>query len=77
LPTAYRAWRCRASVFLRDGDRIFHTYSTYSRGTEVFDMTFHLLDLTALGRQEPWEKPADRYSGPVKAILRHDEYPDE
>ena len=22
------------SVFLRDGDRVFHTYSTYARGTE-------------------------------------------
>jgi predicted dithiol-disulfide oxidoreductase (DUF899 family) len=65
------------SVFLRDGDRIFHTYSAYARGTEVFDSTFHALDLTALGRQEPWEKPEDRYSGPVKGIRRHDEYPAE
>jgi predicted dithiol-disulfide oxidoreductase (DUF899 family) len=65
------------SVFLRDGDRIFHTYSTYARGTEVFDATFHALDLTALGRQEPWEKPEDRYSGPLKGIRRHDEYSDE
>jgi predicted dithiol-disulfide oxidoreductase (DUF899 family) len=66
-----------ASVFLRDGDRVFHTYSTYARGTEVFLSTFHLLDLTALGRQEQWEKPADRYTGPVKSIRRHDEYSDE
>ena len=22
------------SVFLRDGDRVFHTYSTYARGTD-------------------------------------------
>jgi predicted dithiol-disulfide oxidoreductase (DUF899 family) len=62
------------SVFLRDGDRIFHTYSSYARGTEVFDSTYHLLDLTALGRQEKWEKPADRYAGPVQAFLRHDKY---
>lgn len=64
-----------ASVFLREGDRVFHTHSTYARGTEVFDSTFHMLDLTALGRQEPWEQPADRYTGPVASILRHDEYP--
>ncbi|WP_304454030.1 DUF899 domain-containing protein [Nocardiopsis sp. YSL2] len=66
-----------ASVFLRDGDRIFHTYSTYARGTEVFDTTYHLLDLTALGRQEEWEKPSDRYTDPVRPILRHDEYESE
>ncbi|WP_340686963.1 DUF899 domain-containing protein [Amycolatopsis coloradensis] len=66
-----------ASVFLRDGDRVFHTYSTYARGTEVFLSTFHLLDLTALGRQERWEKPADRYTGPVKSIRRHYQYKDE
>jgi predicted dithiol-disulfide oxidoreductase (DUF899 family) len=66
-----------ASVFLRDGDRIFHTYSTYARGTEVFDTTYHLLDLTALGRQEGWEKPSDRYTDPVRQIRRHDEYESE
>ncbi|MEV0695041.1 DUF899 domain-containing protein [Streptomyces sp. NPDC050388] len=66
-----------ASVFLRDGDRIFHTYSTYARGTEVFVTTYHLLDLTALGRQEAWEKPRDRYTDPVRGIRRHDEYESE
>nr|AGO97171.1 hypothetical protein [Streptomyces sp. CNT-179] len=65
------------SVFLRDGDRVFHTYSTYARGTEVFDSTFHLLDLTALGRQEEWEEPHDRYTDPVRPIRRHDEYGSE
>jgi predicted dithiol-disulfide oxidoreductase (DUF899 family) len=39
------------SVFLRDGDRVFHTYSTYGRGAEVMLSTYHYLDLTPLGRQ--------------------------
>ncbi len=63
-----------ASVFLRDGERVFHTYSSYSRGTETFLTTYHLLDLTALGRQEEWEEPADRHPGPRKGFLRHDKY---
>jgi predicted dithiol-disulfide oxidoreductase (DUF899 family) len=49
------------SCFLRDGDAIFHTYSTYARGTEQAGAdTYALLDLTALGRQEDWEEPVGR-----------------
>jgi predicted dithiol-disulfide oxidoreductase (DUF899 family) len=40
------------SVFLRDGDSIFHTYSTYARGVDLLDGTYNYLDLTPLGRQE-------------------------
>jgi predicted dithiol-disulfide oxidoreductase (DUF899 family) len=50
------------SVFLRDGDRAFHTYSTYGRGTEQVGGTHYYLDMTALGRQEDWEEPKDRAS---------------
>jgi predicted dithiol-disulfide oxidoreductase (DUF899 family) len=35
---------------------VFHTYSAYARGAEVGTPN-DLLDLTALGRQEPWEEP--------------------
>jgi predicted dithiol-disulfide oxidoreductase (DUF899 family) len=48
------------SCFLRDGDMVFHTYSTYNRGTEQCGDTYGLLDLTALGRQEDWEEPKGR-----------------
>jgi predicted dithiol-disulfide oxidoreductase (DUF899 family) len=48
------------SCFLRDGDEIFHTYSTFARGTEYLGNAYTLLDLTALGRQESWEEPKDR-----------------
>ena len=48
------------SCFLREGDEIFHTYSTYGRGTDILVGTYSLLDLTALGRQEDWEEPKGR-----------------
>jgi len=48
------------SCFLRDGDSVFHTYSTYARGTEMVGGSHYFLDLTALGRQEDWEEPQGR-----------------
>jgi len=47
------------SCFLRDEDEIYHTYSTYARGTD-FGGAYGFLDLTALGRQEEWEEPKGR-----------------
>lgn len=41
--------------YLRDGDRVFETYWTKRRGVEVLDNAYALMDLTAYGRQEPWE----------------------
>jgi predicted dithiol-disulfide oxidoreductase (DUF899 family) len=48
------------SCFLRDGERVFHTYSTYGRGAEMLGGSYYWLDLTALGRQEEWEEPKGR-----------------
>jgi predicted dithiol-disulfide oxidoreductase (DUF899 family) len=48
------------SAFLRVGDEVFHTYSTFGRGIEGFHNGYHYLDLTALGRQEAWEEPKGR-----------------
>src|SRR4051794_26012358 len=48
------------SCFLRDGDRVFHTYSSYARGAEWTGGSYAFLDLTALGRQEDWEEPKGR-----------------
>ncbi len=48
------------SAFLRVGDDVFHTYSTFGRGIEEFHNGYHYLDLTALGRQEEWEEPTGR-----------------
>ncbi|MEV5341711.1 DUF899 domain-containing protein [Streptomyces sp. NPDC052676] len=69
------------SCFLRDGDRVFHTYSTYERGLDGLGSTTSLLDLTALGRQELWEEPKGRaaaYGAPEggEAVRYHDEYDD-
>jgi predicted dithiol-disulfide oxidoreductase (DUF899 family) len=55
------------SCLLRDGDQVFHTYSTWARGTDTLGSAYSLLDLTALGRQEDWEEPkgrAPRLHGP-------------
>jgi predicted dithiol-disulfide oxidoreductase (DUF899 family) len=48
------------SAFLRAGEEVFHTYSTYGRGIEQFHYGIPYLDLTALGRQEEWEEPKGR-----------------
>ncbi|MEM9454256.1 MAG: DUF899 domain-containing protein [Myxococcota bacterium] len=57
-----------ASVFLREGEEILHTYSTYARGLDILNGTYHWLDLTPKGRDEaglPW---------PMAWVKRHDEY---
>jgi predicted dithiol-disulfide oxidoreductase (DUF899 family) len=54
------------SVFLRDGDHVFHTYSTYARGAEMLLGTFNYLDLTPLGRQEE--------AGTMHWVRLHDTY---
>jgi len=41
--------------FLRDGDRVFLTYSTTGRGNEPINGSFGLLDMTPYGRGEAWE----------------------
>ena len=48
------------SCFLREDGDIFHTYSTYARGTDQLGNAYTLLDLTALGRSEDWEEPKGR-----------------
>ena len=48
------------SCFLQVDGRVFHTYSQYARGLESTGGSYYFLDLTALGRQEDWEKPAGR-----------------
>lgn len=64
------------SVFLRDGDRIFHTWVTYGRGEEPFMLVFDLLDLTPYGRQESWEHspPGWPQDPPYGWMRLHDRY---
>jgi predicted dithiol-disulfide oxidoreductase (DUF899 family) len=56
------------SVFLRDGERLFHTYSTYQRGVDPFLNTYNFLDHTPLGRQEE--------DGIMRWVRHHDKYQD-
>jgi len=56
------------SCFLRDGEDIFHTYSTFGRGTEQAGDAYGILDMTALGRQEEWEEPKGRSDAARAAI---------
>lgn len=43
------------SVFLKDGDTVYHTYSAYTRGLDSLATHYNYLDLTPYGRQEAWE----------------------
>jgi predicted dithiol-disulfide oxidoreductase (DUF899 family) len=70
------------SAFLRADDRVFHTYSTYARGTDHIGFIGPIIDLTALGRQEDWEEPKGRATAfGAKAgsagIRYHDEYDEQ
>ena len=57
------------SVFAKDkSGKVFHTYSTYSRGVDMLNGAYHILDLTPLGRNEadlPWQ---------MAWLKRHDQY---
>jgi predicted dithiol-disulfide oxidoreductase (DUF899 family) len=66
------------SVFLRDSDNIFHTYSVYARGLELLDGTYNFLDLTPFGRQEDWEDSPEGWpQTPTYGWLHHhDRYDD-
>jgi len=57
------------SVFLKDGERIYHTYSTYERGLDMLNVAYHHMDLVPKGRDE-----GD--GGLGSWLRRRDEYPD-
>lgn len=56
------------SVFLADGDSVYHTYSAYQRGLDLLLHTYNCLDFTPLGRNEAdapgqsWVRHHDRYN---------------
>lgn len=55
LLSGRRAGRMHIICYLRQGSKVFETYWTTSRGVEVMDNSYHLLDLSVYGRQEKWE----------------------
>lgn len=64
------------SVFLRDGDEVFRTYFTASRGVDRIRADFNLLDLTPFGRQETWEDSPEGWpqTQPYIWWRLHDDY---
>lgn len=56
------------SAFIRRDRQVYHTYSCYARGLDVFNTAYQILDVTARGRDEddlPWT---------MAWLRRHDQY---
>lgn len=63
------------SVFLRDGDEVYHTYSAFERDTELLNGTLVYLDLTPNGRQVAWDLPGGRGEAAASGWWRpHDQH---
>jgi len=56
------------SAFRREDGAIYRTYSTYSRGLDLLNGAYHLLDITSKGRDEA------ELSFPMAWVKRHDKY---
>jgi predicted dithiol-disulfide oxidoreductase (DUF899 family) len=56
------------SVFIRDGGKVYHTYSTYARGLDMLNVAYHYMDLVPKGRDEGtangmiWLRRRDEYA---------------
>jgi predicted dithiol-disulfide oxidoreductase (DUF899 family) len=59
-----------ASVFYKDGNGIFHTYSTYGRGLDILLGAYNFLDLVPKGRDE------DGLKFTMAWLRHHDKYTD-
>ena len=59
------------SVFYKEGDEIFHTYSTYGRGLDTLMGTYQFLDLVPKGRDE------DGLKFSMSWVRHHDKYGDD
>ncbi len=63
------------SVFVRDGEATFHTYSAYARGLDAFLGVYRLLDIAPKGRDEDdlaygmeWVRHNDRYEDKLYSL---------
>ena len=56
------------SAFVCESDAVYHTYSCYGRGLDVFNVAYQILDITAQGRDE------DGLEWSMAWLKRHDEY---
>jgi predicted dithiol-disulfide oxidoreductase (DUF899 family) len=62
-PATYIRERPGMSAFVRDGDAVYHTYSTYARGLDGLWGMYQWLDRATLGRNETgmWWRHHDDY----------------
>ena len=56
------------SVFMREGGKLYHTYSAYARGLDMVNVAYHYMDLVPKGRDE-------NETGGMSWLHRRDEYP--
>jgi predicted dithiol-disulfide oxidoreductase (DUF899 family) len=56
------------SAFIRHDGQVYHTYSCYARGLDVFNTAYQILDVTARGRDE------DDLPSTMAWLRRHDQY---
>lgn len=72
-----------ASVFYKDASgNVFHTYSTYARGLDIFLGAYNFLDIAPKGRDEEglkftmaWVKHHDKYTGSDTVDAKRDYAP--
>ena len=60
----YTRERPGMSAFVLEDGIVYHTYSTYARGTEAFMGTYRFLDIAPWGRNEDggtWWRRHDEY----------------
>lgn len=64
------------SVFLLEGNQIYHSYSTWNRGVEYLGSNWSYLDITPFGRQELWEESPSwvNQTAPYEWWRHHDRY---
>jgi predicted dithiol-disulfide oxidoreductase (DUF899 family) len=56
------------SVFIKQGDEVFHTYTAYARGLDMLNVAYHYMDLVPKGRDEG-------AGNGMSWLRRRDEYP--
>jgi predicted dithiol-disulfide oxidoreductase (DUF899 family) len=67
-------WFGMLVCYLRDRDRVFETYWTTGRGTEVMAQSYGLLDMTVYGRQEGWEDSPAGWPQPIATNGNGDQF---
>jgi predicted dithiol-disulfide oxidoreductase (DUF899 family) len=67
-PAGYSGEDTGYSIFYRDGNDVYHTYSTTRRGIEPFNPVYSVLDRVPKGRDEK------DLAWPMAWVKKHDEY---